>query len=187
MFGTLRRGGSPRRGHPQQSTAFAGPSQNSRNLAKADGVAVPCVTHREGGHEFVSRAPAKPSAEAFPGRHDLCGRGTWRRGWAFARGLALCGFPRWAAYRCRRQFQRTAGSPRPWASAKTPWKSSPKSRWNPVPERRKKSSSAAELAGSTAVNGQTPGEAPQPLTLNHPVSNPGRFSGRGSSFWGTTF
>src|ERR1700676_3122304 len=28
-----------------------------------------------------------------------------------------------------------------------------------------------------------PGEAPQPLTLNHPASNPGRFSGRGSSFW----
>jgi hypothetical protein len=35
-----------------------------------------------------------------------------------------------------------------------------------------------------AVDGQTPGEAPQPLTLNLPVSNPGRVSGRGSLFSG---
>jgi hypothetical protein len=33
---------------------------------------------------------------------------------------------------------------------------------------------------NTDVDCQTPGEAPQPLTLNHPVSNPGRISGRGS-------
>jgi hypothetical protein len=32
------------------------------------------------------------------------------------------------------------------------------------------------------VDSQAPGEAPQPLTLNHPASNPGRVSGRGSSF-----
>ncbi len=32
---------------------------------------------------------------------------------------------------------------------------------------------------------QAPGEAPQPLTLNHPASSPGRFSGRGSLFWST--
>src|ERR1700735_3149326 len=32
-----------------------------------------------------------------------------------------------------------------------------------------------------------PGEAPQPLTLNHPASNPGRISGRGLSFQGSRF
>jgi hypothetical protein len=32
------------------------------------------------------------------------------------------------------------------------------------------------------VDCQAPGEAPQPLTLNHPASNPGRVSDRGSSF-----
>ena len=39
-------------------------------------------------------------------------------------------------------------------------------------------------AGTTraraTLTDQTPGEAPQPLTLNHPASNPGRVSGRGS-------
>ena len=50
------------------------------------------------------------------------------------------------------------------------------------PAGRKKLCSRAEPPANTAVNRQTPGEAPQPLTLNHPVSNPGRISGRGSSF-----
>ena len=47
---------------------------------------------------------------------------------------------------------------------------------------RKKLWHRAEPRASAAVDSQAPGEAPQPLTLNHPASNPGRFSGRGSSF-----
>jgi len=38
----------------------------------------------------------------------------------------------------------------------------------------------AEPLASTDVDGLAPGEAPQPLTLNHPASNPGRLGGRGS-------
>jgi hypothetical protein len=50
------------------------------------------------------------------------------------------------------------------------------------PGGRKKICNRPEPPPNSAVNRQTPGEAPQPLTLNHPVSNPGRSSGRGSSF-----
>jgi hypothetical protein len=42
---------------------------------------------------------------------------------------------------------------------------------------------SAEQASGIAVDDQAPGEAPQPLTLNHPASSPGRISGRGSSLW----
>ncbi len=38
-----------------------------------------------------------------------------------------------------------------------------------------------ERDARSAVNCSAPGEAPQPLTLNHPALNPGRISGRGSS------
>jgi hypothetical protein len=62
---------------------------------------------------------------------------------------------------------------------------------NQVPTPKKHHSTRAkklwrllERVAGAAVEGQMPGEAPQPLTLNHPVSNPGRISGRGSSFYG---
>ncbi len=59
---------------------------------------------------------------------------------------------------------------------------------NPKPAAKRRAAGPKKLwlgperRASAAVNGQTPGEAPQPLTLNHPASNPGRFSGRGSFF-----
>jgi hypothetical protein len=43
----------------------------------------------------------------------------------------------------------------------------------------------AEQPFGTIVDGYAPGEAPQPLTLNHPASNPGCSSGWGSFFLGT--
>jgi len=49
---------------------------------------------------------------------------------------------------------------------------------------RKKSLSAPELDDGANVFLLAPGEAPQPLTLNHPASSPGRVSGRGSLFAG---
>jgi len=48
---------------------------------------------------------------------------------------------------------------------------------------RKKFCWRQEPPGKHDVDGQAPGEAPQPLTLNHPASNPGRVSDRGSSFF----
>jgi hypothetical protein len=45
---------------------------------------------------------------------------------------------------------------------------------------RQKYLNASERLSDNSIDSQTPGEAPQPLTLNHPVSNPGRLSGRGS-------
>ena len=52
---------------------------------------------------------------------------------------------------------------------------------NGAPRRTKKNSlPAVELPSDTNVDWMAPGEAPQPLTLNHPASNPGRSSGRGS-------
>jgi hypothetical protein len=53
--------------------------------------------------------------------------------------------------------------------------------------RAKKFRCAQEPGVTSAVDVQAPGEAPQPLTLNHPASSPGRFSGRGSSFQGWRF
>jgi hypothetical protein len=44
----------------------------------------------------------------------------------------------------------------------------------------KKSPDGVELVDRGRVDGLAPGEAPQPLTLNHPALNPGRASGRGS-------
>ncbi len=69
------------------------------------------------------------------------------------------------------------------AARGTAAKTGPKSAENAAPSGPKKLWPAAERLASAAVDGQTPGEAPQPLTLNHPASNPGRISGRGSSFW----
>ncbi len=52
---------------------------------------------------------------------------------------------------------------------------------NGAPGRTEKNSlPAVELPSDTNVDWMAPGEAPQPLTLNHPASNPGRSSGRGS-------
>ena len=51
-----------------------------------------------------------------------------------------------------------------------------------TPGGAKKMMAAGEHPLGAAVDGQAPGEAPQPLTLNHPASSPGRISGRGSSF-----
>ena len=42
-----------------------------------------------------------------------------------------------------------------------------------------------EPLASAPVNSSDAGRSPQPLTLNHPASNPGRISGRGSSFLGS--
>ena len=46
---------------------------------------------------------------------------------------------------------------------------------------------AGEHPLGAAVNGQAPGEAPQPLTLNHPALNPGCNNSRGSCFPGPRF
>jgi hypothetical protein len=48
----------------------------------------------------------------------------------------------------------------------------------------KKTHTGAEQPFDTVVDGHAPGEAPQPLTLNHPASNPGCSSGWGSFFLG---
>jgi hypothetical protein len=48
----------------------------------------------------------------------------------------------------------------------------------------KKHLPGAEQPFGTIVDGYAPGDAPQPLTLNHPASNPGCSSGWGSSFSG---
>ncbi len=48
----------------------------------------------------------------------------------------------------------------------------------------KKNLRGAEQPFGTIVDGHAPGDAPQPLTLNHPASNPGCSSGWGSSFSG---
>ena len=60
----------------------------------------------------------------------------------------------------------------------------PGSRVKTAASRERKLSPNPEPAARAAVRTKAPGEAPQPLTLNHPASNPGRFSGRGSSFSG---
>jgi hypothetical protein len=75
-----------------------------------------------------------------------------------------------ASSRTRSRARATAAKTRPKA-AKTAAPPGPKKLWLPL-----------ERAADTAVDGQMPGEAPQPLTLNHPALNPGRFSGWGSSF-----
>jgi len=48
----------------------------------------------------------------------------------------------------------------------------------------KRTHTGAEQPFDTVVDGLAPGEAPQPLTLNHPASNPGCSSGWGSFFLG---
>jgi hypothetical protein len=51
----------------------------------------------------------------------------------------------------------------------------------------KKAPTGAEQPFGTIVDGHAPGEAPQPLTLNHPASNPGCSQAVGvHSFEGTT-
>jgi len=51
--------------------------------------------------------------------------------------------------------------------------------------RRKKSRAGEEPHDPGNVESVAPGEAPQPLTLNHSAPNPGRVSGRGSLLTGT--
>ena len=48
----------------------------------------------------------------------------------------------------------------------------------------KKTPTRAEQPFDTIVDGHAPGEAPQPLTLNHPASNPSCSSSWGSFFSG---
>jgi len=48
--------------------------------------------------------------------------------------------------------------------------------------RAKKFALVGGTTGQEQRSSYAPGEAPQPLTLNHPASSPGRVSDRGSSF-----
>jgi hypothetical protein len=68
-----------------------------------------------------------------------------------------------------------------WFSAEVPPRSdpSPKIEVNPSV---KNSLQAAEPDNNPDVNEAAPGEAPQPLTLNHPALNPGRLKRSGSPF-----
>jgi hypothetical protein len=70
------------------------------------------------------------------------------------------------------------------AAAKARRKTGPRTGPRPVPRERKKLWPVEEPVTNTIVDGEAPGEAPQPLTLNHPASNPGRFWRPGFIFSG---
>ena len=55
----------------------------------------------------------------------------------------------------------------------------------PARDPKKNFDGARNRLDSRDVDNSAPGEAPQPLTLNHPALNPGRSSGRGSLFSGS--
>jgi hypothetical protein len=192
MFGQVRRGSRQvavaasclggRVKYPQQSTAFVGTSQISWNLHEIVGVPyfdsaterVSCIC------QLVISRTACPSGS--PSEPLTCSRDA-------AGNMAICACTR-VFWSCRAvnasilpaipaaisPVRRHPGLAAVGLSAME----LPMGR-RPPPE-RKKLWSRPEPAASPAVNGQMPGEAPQPLTLNHPASNPGRFSGRGSSF-----
>jgi hypothetical protein len=52
-----------------------------------------------------------------------------------------------------------------------------------VEPRSKNSPESEEPPHALHVDEVAPGEAPQPLTLNHPALSPGRESGWGSTLW----
>ena len=173
-------------GYPQQSTAFVGLSQNSEEPREITGVSHFELHKREGVMHLSASRKCEPPAQAVPGRHDLCGRRTRRR----AMGICACFRAMWS---CRAasasistaDFGGPSFSPRappfPETQSKARSKAAEK---RPVEQGQKNYCCVRNTRGGIAVDGQTPGEAPQPLTLNHPASNPGRFSGRGSSFSG---
>jgi hypothetical protein len=189
MFGRTRRGGLRGARCAQQSTAFAGPSQNSGNLAQASGVAV-----RVAQSERVSCICSKAI------RWAVCPSGSrlaplmWSRAAAARRGI--CAYFR-ATSSCRMGGasiflgilgpisavrRRPAHPTARLADRATAAKARPKMAKNAVPPGRKKLWLAPEPPAATAVEGLGAGRSPQPLTLNHPASNPGRVSDRGSPF-----
>ena len=195
MFGGPRRGDREltcRDKCPQQSTAFVGSSQSSRNLGEIIGVPyfastderVSCICQ-----QAIGRIACLNSSLSEPPM--------WSR--VAAANMAICGYFRamWSCRAAGASISRTIsvghlpGRHRPGlAAAAVPTR--PKMAAKALPTARKKLWPRPEPPASAAVNGEMPGEAPQPLTLNHPASNPGRICGRGSSFlrelrlWGTS-
>jgi hypothetical protein len=185
MFGEVRRGGRAREAYPQQSTAVIGPSENSGNLGGVTGVRISKFLKqqvpeaiRRGCHASANRSSVYPPAQALPGGSQICCRGPrWGR-WPFACVFALFGAARRPADQCsvrcqqacRVQRARSAGQARP-----EPVEAVRGSDEKNYAGRRNHTATPELIIGA--------GRSPQPLTLNHPASNPGRISGRGSSLW----
>ncbi len=103
---------------------------------------------------------------------------------AIARIFPLCGPARTVSASIWPTILADPASPRVRRGTRSPRRNRfPDRAQNPPRAGAKKLWLVAEPLASAVVNSQAPGEAPQPLTLNHPASNPGRFCGRGSSFW----
>ena len=175
-----------RRRYPQQSTAFVGPSQNSGNLPEIVGVPyfksanerVSCIC------QLVISRTVSPSV--FPSEPRMWSKDA-------AGNTAICAYSR-AMWSCRADnvsiswtIPAVISPVRPphgrAAARRGAMEPQPGQRAPPAGQR--KLWFEPEPLASAAVKSQTPGEAPQPLTLNHPASNPGRISGRGSSFLGS--
>jgi hypothetical protein len=187
MFGRNRRGGF------LGGDAHSNP-QRSRARHRTGGISTDRVVLRyriaqtRGCHAFVREAAR--SAQALSHWHDLCGGGKRRRKRSFARVFAICGVAGRPAHRSwrqrrgrfRRQFQRSGLAPGAAPVAEPQPESGPKWRETPSRQSEKNYGWTRKLAPTTQLIRHAPGEAPQPLTLNHPAWNPGRLSGRGSSF-----
>ena len=175
---------------PQPSTAI---SVKPKNLEEPVSDASCCAlrsSNAGGCNEFADRSSIKRPAEAFPRGFGLRGGGQGRRIRAFARVVALRDLARRATDRCRGQAGAAGIGPRAPSAASPGLRPSPKTAAKTARRRAKRifalgkkiCACRGEPPGSSDVECQAPGEAPQPLTLNHPASNPGRVSGRGSPF-----
>jgi len=192
MPGQIRRGGRRgeprasqragfRRQRPQQSTGFVRLSQKWRNLARSKDVFPSGCTNERVSCIFRRARMRAACPSAF-----LSARLMWSKAAAAAMGNCGCSH----AMSCCRAASAsistaTLAAQLLPARAVVPGnavKVRSKARKSAGRTEPKKLLPVQEPHGGMAVDDQMPGEAPQPLTLNHPASNPGRFSGRGSSF-----
>src|SRR5580698_308347 len=163
-----------RRRYPQQSTAFAAPSHISGNLPDNSHVRnfgsanerVSCICQ-----QVLSRAVCPGGFLSVPPM--------WSRAAAAPRGNCAYFRAMWSCPTAGASTLLTILAVRPWRGpAGAPAaraKIRPKTAAKPAPPGAKKLWLRVERRANTVVDGQTPGEAPQPLTLNHPASNPGCF------------
>ncbi len=175
---------------PQPSTAISVKPKNLRNRFRTRPV-VPCgVPTRGGAMSLPIDRQLSVLPKRFPVGIGLRGGGQGRRIRAFARVVALRDLARRATDRCRGQAGAAGIGPRAPSAASPGLRPSPKTAAKTARRRAKRifalgkkiCACRGEPPGGSDVECQAPGEAPQPLTLNHPASNPGRFSGRGSPF-----
>ena len=151
--------------HNLCSTVFAAPSQFFANLSrlsalKSWGAAFSAATNQQPR----TRSVRPMSSKAAAANTGSC---------ACIRGICFCRTGNESIWHRIPGCRADAARPARRVSPKAPRR---------VPNGQKKCCAGPEHREVAAVDSQAPGDAPQPLTLNHPASNPGPMCGWGSPF-----